>query len=93
MFLMFVKVTKRSRELSYDLEKQWTSSLNDGRLVASELEGGLALLAAATSNLTGLANMAVPGANTNKCRCYKYKQKIQTNASDANTNKCTDYFF
>ena len=92
MFLMFVKVTKRSRELSYDLEKQWTSSLNDGRLVASELEGGLALLAAATSNLTGLANMAVPGANTNKCRCYKYKQKIQTNASDANTNKCTDYF-
>ena len=69
MFLMFVKVTKRSRELSYDLEKQWTSSLNDGRLVASELEGGLALLAAATSNLTGLANMAVSGANINKCRC------------------------
>ena len=70
ILLIFVQVTKRSRELAYDLEKQVASSLNDGRMLASGLEGELARLVAATSNLTALTSVVGPGALTDKYISY-----------------------
>lgn len=55
------QVTKRSRELAYDLERQTTSNLNTGRRVKSELEDEVDRLTATASNLTQLAYTATSG--------------------------------
>ena len=57
-------MTKRSRELAYDLEKQLASNLKDERRANTEFGSGLDKLAAATYNLTSLtaqAKVALPG--------------------------------
>ena len=55
------KVTRRSRELAYDLEKRLESARSEGLSVKSGFEGELDKLIYATANLTGLAGLTMPG--------------------------------